>query len=95
MEAYNVRMGYSRSMSLKEWLNESPGAKLDEAEAARRAEAEAQIGVLQDLRKPFDPRSEVSADAEHIAGRIIKHLWIIFVLLPVVLGILFVILKSS
>lgn len=44
--------------------------------------------------------AEISADAHFIAmsaskdaGRIIKHLWIIFVLLPVVLGILFAILK--
>jgi rhodanese-related sulfurtransferase len=32
----------------------------------------------------FDARTEVSADARHIAGRVVKHLWIIFVLLPVV-----------
>jgi hypothetical protein len=31
---------------------------------------------------PFDPRTEVSADGKHIAGRIVAHLWIIFVLLP-------------
>jgi hypothetical protein len=53
---------------------------------------------------PFEPRTEVSADAHHIAqwagrdadrnaGRIIKHLWIIFVLLPVVLAILYSLLK--
>jgi len=42
----------------------------------------------------------VSADAHFIAisaskdaGRIITHLWIIFVLLPVVLGVLFALLK--
>jgi hypothetical protein len=42
----------------------------------------------------------ISADAHYIvkcahedAGRIVKHLWIIFVLLPVVLGILFAIVK--
>jgi len=50
------------------------------------------------------PVTEISADAFHIVkcarvdsreatGRIVKHLWIIFVLLPVVLGILFAILK--
>ena len=33
---------------------------------------------------PFDPRSEVSADAKHIASRIVTHLWILFVLLPAV-----------
>jgi hypothetical protein len=47
----------------------------------------------------------VSADAKYIAqcasqdafftsSRIVKHLWIIFVLLPVVLGILFAILYA-
>jgi len=31
-------------------------------------------------QNPFDPRTEVSADARHIAGRIVMHLWIICVL---------------
>lgn len=44
--------------------------------------------------RPFDPRTDVSADARHVAGRIVKHLWIIFVALPFVLAMLFVILKS-
>lgn len=56
------------------------------ARAAKREE-------LQD--NPFDPRTEVSADANHIAGRIVKNLWIIFVLLPVVLAILFAILTAK
>jgi hypothetical protein len=38
---------------------------------------------------PFDPRTEVSADAQHI----VKHLWIIFVLLPFILGLLYAFLK--
>lgn len=38
---------------------------------------------------PFDPRTEVSADAR----KIVFHMWIIFVLLPVVLCILFAIVK--
>ena len=42
---------------------------------------------------PFDPRNEVSADAKHIAGQIVKHLWIIFVLLPIVLGLLYSLLR--
>jgi hypothetical protein len=37
---------------------------------------------------PFDPRTEVSADAKHIAGRIVTHLWVIFVLFPFVIAIL-------
>jgi hypothetical protein len=57
----------------------------------RRAEA---TRKLADLRaNPFDARTEVSADARYIAGRIVKHLWVIFVVLPFVLVILFEILK--
>ena len=46
---------------------------------------------LQD--NPFDPRTEVSADAKHIGSRIVTHLWIIFVLLPFVLGVLWALMK--
>lgn len=42
----------------------------------------------------FDPRTEVSADAKYITGRIVKHLWIIFVLLPFVVGLLVYLLRS-
>jgi hypothetical protein len=59
-------------------------AERDEARAKKRA-------GLQD--NPFDPRTEVSADATYTASRIVKHLWIIFVLLPVVLGLLWALLK--
>lgn len=66
-----------------------------EAAAANAAKTEA--ARLASAANPFDPRSEVSADAyyiaERVSGRIVKHLWIIFVLLPVVLGILFALLK--
>jgi hypothetical protein len=47
--------------------------------SARRQELEA---------VPFDPRTEVSADAKHIASRIITHLWILFILVPVIIAIL-------
>ena len=42
---------------------------------------------------PFDPRTEVSADARYIAGKITKCLVIIFVVLPVVVGILIVLAR--
>lgn len=65
-------------MSLKEWLNSSPGARLDEAEAARRAaEPERKI-------PPFDPITQVSADAKYIVRNLV--LW--FLVLPIVLGLL-------
>lgn len=43
---------------------------------------------------PFDPRTEVSADARHIAGRIVKHLWILFVLLPIVAVLLLALINA-
>jgi hypothetical protein len=36
----------------------------------------------------FNPRTEVSADAVYISSRIVKHLWIIFVLLPFFIALL-------
>lgn len=54
--------------------------------------------------RAFDPRTDISADAYHIAGivakcsredareasrRIVKHLWLIFVLLPVVVYVVY------
>jgi hypothetical protein len=56
-----------------------------------RLERTARRKELEDF--PFDPRTEISADAKHIAGRVVTNLWVIFVLLPIVLGILFALLK--
>lgn len=42
---------------------------------------------------PFDPRNEVSADARHIANKVVIHLWILFVALPVVLAILYSLIR--
>ena len=63
---------------------------VDEAERSRLAKRREKLESY-----PFDPRTEVSADAVHIAGRIVKHLWIIFVLLPVVFGLLYVVVTSK
>ncbi len=46
---------------------------------------EAEPEALQDSH--FDPRTEVSADARHV----VKHMWIIFVLLPIITTILLVV----
>jgi hypothetical protein len=43
--------------------------------------------------RPFDPRTEVSADARHIANRVVANLWIIFVLMPSALGLLWLAVK--
>src|SRR5581483_7755177 len=45
------------------------------------------------LSQGFDPRKEVSADARYIARRIVTHLWIIFVLLPFILRLLWQVLR--
>jgi hypothetical protein len=63
-----------------------------QSERALRAEAEQlrRVSVRSELQEhPFDPRNEVSADARHV----VKHLWIIFVALPFVLALLYVILR--
>ena len=66
-------------------------ASQEKAEAARQALlARKREGLQAD---PFDPRTEVSADAKHIAGRIVTHLWILFVLLPFIIGLLWAMLK--
>ena len=61
------------------------------------AEHEIEARRLRDegLEKPFDPRREVSADAQYIAGRIIKHIWIVVVLLPIALAIVIALSKSA
>ena len=67
------------------------------AEALSKREGKKKEDAVEKLAElhanPFDARTEVSADAQYIAGHIVKHLWIIFVVLPFVLAILFEILK--
>ena len=64
-------------------------------EEAIRLEQEQRFAAKRALlqENPFDSRTEVSADAQHVARQVVKHLWIIFVALPFVLGILYAILK--
>lgn len=59
-------------------------AKSREAEQLRREHIRAEL-----QNNPLDPRREITADARYI----VKNLWIIFVALPFVLGILYYILK--
>jgi len=71
----------------------------DKRAAERQAARDAERHRLSERRQklqdnPFDPRTEVSADAIHIASRIVKHLWIIFVLLPFVAVVLWAILAA-
>jgi hypothetical protein len=47
--------------------------------ANKKRKAEQQIDEIQS--RPFNPRTDVSADAQHIASLIVKNLWTIFVIL--------------
>ena len=62
-------------------------AKRKSDKAEREATLAAKRKELQD--NPFDPRTEVSADAKYIAGRIARHLTMLFVLL-LIIGVLLV-----
>jgi hypothetical protein len=65
---------------------------LRKRKANREAIQDAREGVPQ--LALFDPKTEISADARYIAGRIIKHLWIVFVLLPVI-AVVFLVLTGA
>ena len=60
---------------------------------AAKQEREASV-ANPDIILAFDQRTEVSADAKYIAGRIVKHLWIIFIVMPLIIGILWAILSQ-
>jgi len=65
--------------------------ELERRKQAGRDERAMKVGVADTTESkgqdraalPFDPRIEISADAKHIASRIVTHMWILFVLLPV------------
>jgi len=66
------------------------------------AMSEATPTTAQLAQSLHDPRYDVTADAKYIATaversgrRIVTHLWILFVALPVVLGILYAILMAK
>ncbi len=67
---------------LKEWMNESPGAAAIQADEQRAAATPA---------KPFDPRTEVSADAKYVVRNLV--LW--FLVLPPLLALLVWALSNS
>lgn len=81
---------------LEKWANDpecqqrhNAAAELTQRKERLRLAPAAKKEELQN--NPFDTRTDVSADAKHI----VKHLWIIFVLLPVVLGTLYAILRAN
>jgi hypothetical protein len=63
-------------------------AKRKGVQAAESADRQTQIELKRkELHEnPFDPRTEVSADARHIANKVVTHLWILFVALSYSLG---------
>jgi hypothetical protein len=74
----------AKTLARRRQLND-PAVQEAAGQAAMEAEQQRRSEVRKELEdNPFDPRTEVSADAIHIASRIVKHLWIIFVLLPFV-----------
>jgi hypothetical protein len=84
---------------LERWSNDANclDAQLCAAERASRAKLKegtfaGMPEAITHVQSAFDPRREISADAQYIAGRIVTHLWVIFVLLPFVLGFLWYLL---
>jgi hypothetical protein len=57
-------------------------------------ELERKSAANPDIILAFDHRTEISADARYIAGKIVKHMWVILVLLPFVLAVLYGILTA-
>lgn len=58
-----------------------------------REKAQEARSILQE--RPLYPHIDVSADARYIAGRIIKHMWIIGVLVPLILAIVIALSASA
>ncbi len=92
---YNVdhwARGNASDEDLSKWAadpycieREECAAELAARSTKRDSDRIAVIAKREELQSnPFDPRTEISADAKHIAGRIVTHLWILFVLLPIV-----------
>ena len=87
---------------LEEWANDPKTANPEDCLRALQLRHDAAARALQREQErlsikrqaleedPFDPRTEVSADAR----KIVTTLWIIFILAPFVIGVLYVILSS-
>ena len=65
-------------------MTDAERAEFERGEIIRQKELREQIAI------EFRPKFDVSADARHI----VKHMWIIFVLLPFVLGLLIAFVRS-
>jgi hypothetical protein len=91
-------LGNASDVVLEEWANDPNTANpqvcrntLEERRNVLLREEERLLKKRQILQEdPFDPRTEVSADAR----KIVRNLWIIFVLMPFVIAVLYAILSS-
>jgi hypothetical protein len=84
-------LGNASDVVLDEWANDPNTANPQECRNVLKEKLERLPKKRQALQEdPFDPRTEVSADARKIVGT----LWIIFVLLPFVIGLLYLFLSS-
>lgn len=70
-------------MSLKAWMNESPGATAIERE---EKQSRAETKILDAI--PFNPRTDVSADAKYIVHRLTWNIALIFIVLPIVFAVI-------
>jgi len=91
--------GYLSDEQLEELSRDEthPSAVAIAEEVKRRATLKSAQAVP---NRPFDPRNEVSADARYIADQVAKEgraivitLWIVLVGIPVLLGVLYALLK--
>ena len=78
-------------MSLRSDMKERREAQMEDEQPELKEESLFLDGFRLKVSRPFNPRKEVSADAQYIASRIVRTMWTIFVLLPVVVGIIFAI----
>ncbi len=44
---------------------------------------------------PFDPRTEVSADARHVVGEIVKYMWIIPIVYAVAGALVWLLIRAA
>ena len=89
MANYDISSPESRAQALNLASDEQLEQWASDPECNQRVFCAAFLAKRNEV-KMFKPRTEVSADARHI----VKHLWIIFVVLPFVLAILYEILKN-
>ena len=68
-----------RSVSNREPSGQQESRRLAGQESTQTVQAASHL-----QGNSFNPRTEVSADAKYIASQVVRHLWIIFVLLPFV-----------